>query len=166
MNLLAPDHRTSRAAFQSLAHLAAGRVSRLNKDIFLLIRPSVVCPPRRRCTCSSQRLMYVLPSSSIHSVSQLSLTVFLFPLMTPTTPPPPPLFFPSLLLIIGCGSTDGAGKSTGISSLIYHSQSLAHVLPQLLHRQSDCAPPLSLLRSCFSPICIPNLCNCCCMYMR
>lgn len=83
MNLLGPDHRTSHAAFQSLARLAAGRVWRLNKDIFLLIRPSVACPPRRRrCTCSSQRLMYVLSSSSIHSVSQLSLTIFLLPLMT------------------------------------------------------------------------------------
>lgn len=140
MNLLGPDHRTSRAAVQSLARLAAGRVWRLNKDIFLLIRPSVVCPPRRRCTCSSQCLMYVFSSSSTRSACQPSLTVFLLLLLTDPNPsldttthphtahlPSPP---PSQLLIIGCGSKDGAGKSIGISSLLSRSRPLAHVLPR------------------------------------
>lgn len=124
MNLLGPDHRTSHATVQSLACLAAGRVSRLNKDIFLLIRPSVVCPPRRCCTCSSQCLMYVFSSSSIRSVSQLSLTVFLLLHMTPpnhhpTPPPRPRLLSPpsSQLLIIGCRSKGGASKSIEIPSL-------------------------------------------------
>lgn len=150
MNLLAPDHRTSHAAFQSLAQLAAGRVSRLNKDIFLLIRPSVVLPSPP-------------PLHLLVNAPDVCPLLFLRPLCLSTftdclpfaSQDPPPLFPSSQLLIIGCGSTDGTRKSIGISSLISHSQSLAHVLPHsscmdnqtglLLLYAQDPSPALSLL---------------------
>lgn len=154
MNLLGPDHRTSHAAVQSLARLAAGRVSRLNKDIFLLIRPSVVCPPRRRCTCSSQCLMYVFSSSSIRSVSQLSLTVFLLLHMTPPTLTPhhhltPRLLSPpsSQLLIISWR------REQIYHNFISRSQSLAHVLPH-----SGCTDNHSVLLLLYKHVSLPDLC--------
>lgn len=152
MNLLGPDHRTSRAAVQSLARLAAGRVWRLNKDIFLLIRPSVVCPPRRRCTCSSQCLMYVFSSSSIRSVSQPSLTVFLLLLLsdpnhpldtTPSTSPHHPPALPSSVAAFDYRLWLQRRRGQIYRNFISHLSLTATCTcasSQRLHRQSLCAP--------------------------